>query len=325
MRRNPFYKRAIFTLLFILPLSLCRMASAEGKDYFRPRICLKLTGGLGRIAVGDLNTHLESFNNNYEFKYLRENSPESITGEIKTLDNRINDWEAELRLDLSSRFSFGISTSWPFRLRNESSLTDEVYFWWYRVTTLTVKPEVRAGFPVRLSIYYGLPFIFRTRITFSAGIGCYWARISKSQRTDEIIYMPDEYFYWSSGFWKTNWEAGVGFHGGLELEYSLTRNLAIVVEAQGRYVKIGNIKGVYQGESSENPGRISNQKGTVWFFWILPDPEGICSRYTEFYSLAISEEPPNEIWMMPEITEVRKAIIDLSGFSLRVGIKIKLI
>jgi hypothetical protein len=119
-------------------------------------------------------------------------------------------------------------------------------------------------------------------------------------------------------YWKTDYKANLGFHGGIGMEYSLTKNLGLVLEVQGRYVKIKNLKGFIQSEDSHFIGRISKRKGYLWSYKISE------WDFRSYYNLDISEEPPRGSIPEISISEVRKAIIDLSGFSLRIGLRIRL-
>ncbi len=92
------------------------------------------------------------------------------------------------------------------------------------------------------------------------------------------------------------------------MEYSLTKNLALVVEAQGRYARIKNLKGTVQNGTNPQGGSLYYFSWTIEGAWIMPH-----------HSLEIFEKPPCAIFGKGD-----KAILDLSGLSLRIGIKIKL-
>jgi len=315
--------KVISIIIFISWAYLSNITFSEEKRG-KLRLSIKLTGGWGYTSIGDINSHLESFNN-YVNNYARYYGRESITGGIEKLDNFMHDWEAELRLELSPKFALGISTSGASHKKNESSLTyregvlsapeHPIYGEW--IYTYTFKSEVKAQMPVRLSIYYRLPFVFKTNIIFYSGIGYYSANVSKYEKLD--LSIDSEYPSWRWEHWKTDHKANLGFHGGIGMECSLTKNLALVLEAQGRYVKIKNLRGTLQREDSHNGGKIYEEKGTLWYFKWAWYGKG-------YYRLDISEESPSR-WGTPpgySISNVRKAIIDLSGYSIRIGLRIRL-
>lgn len=318
-------KGTIWPMLFVLIIFLSRIVCSEEKEKFKPRFSIKLTGGWRYVSIGDVNSHLESFNNSYDFEYARLNNPESISGEITQLNNHIYDWEAELRMDISSKFALGISTSGAIRKRNESSLTyvekfygiEEFYDGGEWTSIFTFRPEVKAQVPVKLSIYYRLPFVFKTNIIFYSGIGYYSANVSKYEKLD--LSIDSEYSYWRWEHWKTDHKTNLGLHGGIGIEYNLSKNLALVAEAYGRYARIRNLIGTLQKENSDSVGRIYESQATLWYFKWACYGKG-------YYRLDISEESPSRWGIILEcsISNVRKARIDLSGFSVRMGIRIKL-
>lgn len=301
--------KVISVIIFISWVYLSNITFSEEKRG-KLRLGIKLTGGWGYTLIGDINTHLESLNNIETF--------ESATGEITKLKNWSPDWEAELRLNISRSFGISLATSGVINQKNESHLVmTGPGIWGGWTDTFIFKPEAKARMPVKLGMYYNFPIISRINVFSTAGIGYYSASISNYRKFHKIVSPPGE-SYWMSEYWKTDYKANLGFHGGIGMEYSLTKNIGLVLEVQGRYVKIKNLKGFIQSEDSHSIGRISKRTGYLWSYKISAWDFG------SYYNLDIDEEPP---WgSIPEISisEVRKAIIDLSGFSLRAGIRIKL-
>ncbi len=316
MRIYVFTKKRL-TILSLLLASLMfftRTSHSEEKEDFKKEFSLKITGGWGRIAIGDMNTKLESFNNNSVFEYARLYYPDLISGEIRTLNNRIPDWEFELRMDLSPRFALGISTSVPFHLKNESSIIytirggagDQTH-------TFVFRPEIKTWLPIKLGIYYSLPFNSRAGVVFNAGIGSYSVKVSE-YKTLEIIF-PSGGSYWENRYWKASSNVSFGFHIGIGIEYSLTKNLVVVLESQGTYARVKRLKGIMRYEYDW--GGIFEEEGTLYYFSMYDGWIG-----AGYNDLEVWDEPPE--LTLKWISNTRKAILDLSGFSLRVGIIIKL-
>lgn len=308
--------RVIFRLLLlsILCLLLVRPLQAEEKRPFWSRFSLKLTGGGGFIAVGDMNNHLESINKNDNFKYWRKHDPTSISGEIKKLNNWGYDFELELIMNINPKFSVGLATSAPFRRSNESSILFPANYdrgIGPQTIEMDYRPEIRLSFPIKLSLYYSWLSTTRFKTNIVGGIGYYPNSISE--------YYMHKIFPYGSSFLKTvtvsyDWSAKgkhpFGLHAGIGLEYSLNEEFSLVADIQGRFIRIGNLRGQKEYRQSSERIRVA---GTLLYHTIW-DP-GIDASYDE---LVISEtyDPGNE--------NVRKAILDLSGFSLRVGVKINL-
>lgn len=155
--------------------------------------------------------------------------------------------------------------------------------------------------PFKLGLYYSLFSNSKINILLNSGFGYYGIDISERR---EVKILPI-YRYSAETFiryWEANSNGSVGFHGGIGFEYNISDHLAIVCECQARYVKISNIKGSTNGT-----------KGTLFLY------NDVYSRIiptSEHLDLGIFERKPDPTF--------DKAVIDLSGFSLRVGIRIKL-
>jgi hypothetical protein len=302
-------------ILLAFCVFLIKPGSAEEKKPFKPRFSLKVTAGLGsRIPIGDVNDCLESFNNNEVFEAHRESETGQVVGEIKTLDTRIFHGEAELRFDLTSRISFGIATSAPIHKRNESSVTYTILGWaGPQVMTWTFKPEIKVSYPIRLSAYYTLPVIPRLNISIGGGVGFYSAKVSQPLRF-EITYPVggSSWFTWDQEA-KRNF--AFGFHGNVVFEYLLNNKLALVGEFQYRLGKISGFKGTIKHEN--NHGDKSEESGTLYYF-----TEWNYFIGTRHATLEIFETPPEGgvRW----INDLREAALDLSGYSIRMGINVRL-
>ena len=101
---------------------------------------------------------------------------------------------------------------------------------------------------------------------------------------------------------KAHSDGNVGFYGGIGFEYNISNRLAIVFEGQVRHIKISDLKGSEGG-----------LEGTLYLFeneWseIVPG-----SKHSD---LRIFKNEPG--------ISYDKAVIDLSGFSLSAGLRIKL-
>jgi hypothetical protein len=308
-------RRAIIWVLTI-NLLFCITSIAFSKEgRYKPGFSIKLTYGTNRYSWGDINECLESFNNNELFEYMRSYFPELISGEIIKLDNFASDWEAELRIDITRRFALSLAISETIIRKNESSLTyidrhligDQISAWTY-------KPEVKVSTPVKLGIYYTLPFGSKININFNAGIGCYSAKVSEYMR-HEVTFISGE-SEWTVLDWETYPKTVCGFHGGIGLEYSLMKNFALVVEVQRRNVKLKDLKGIWQYEGKHSEG-VHEEKGTLYYYnmWDL-------RLGTRYDNLKVWERPPDfSIW---DMRDIRKAVLDLTGYSFRMGIRIRL-
>ncbi|MFQ6069937.1 MAG: hypothetical protein ACE5LC_05355 [Candidatus Aminicenantales bacterium] len=324
LKKNFLHRRFKFllTLLLILAffLSLKCMGS-PGEKKFKPKFSIKsikLTHGQGRIVVGDINRVLNSFNNNETFEWLREHRPELISGEIRPLDNRIYDLELELLMEanfLPPAFSLSLAASlFPFSTKNESSLT-YIYRTWRgdEINKFTFNPELRVWTPFRTGVSYLLLSISLINIRVNGGIEFHSAKFSENSRL--VVTYTSGNTEWG-GFYLKASQLFFGLQGGIELELNLLRNFALVVEAEGSFAKLRNLKGELQCEHM-NKGMYWEEKGSLWIcnFWN--------NRFgARIHAFEISKGRPGGGIILK--SDVRKAILDLSGYSFRIGARIRL-
>jgi hypothetical protein len=305
-----------FKCKFLFVASLCLVLVKPGytqeKKSFWSRFSLKLAAGvISAGSLDDVNDALESFNNNEVFDSLRKANSDLLIGQIETLDNQAFDWEAEIRFDLTQRIGFGMAVAAPFHAQKESNLTYMViYDDGLYVRTWSYKPEVKVSSPIKLSVYYSYSFIPRLNISIGAGAGVYPSKIAQTIRRVEI---------WSEGEYPLNYDLktkrnfALGYHGTAALEYSLSDRLAVVAEFQMRRIRISSLTGNEKGPDLW--GGYYDVNGTLYYY-STRNPN-IGASYTK---LRIFEDPvPDD----PSLVGLREAVLNLSGYSIRIGIRIR--
>ena len=302
-----------------LCLLLIRPCYPAEKKPFWSRFSLKLTGGGGFAAIGDMNSHLKSINKNETFEYWRKHDPTSIAGEIKALDNWGYDSEIELRIDLGPRLSIGITVAMPFRRRNESTLSfaaREERGLGGQTTEIHYRPEIKLAMPIKTSLYYLLREGTRLKVYLMGGIGYYPGKLAEYYRHTITNFggFPELAEHWVSLDWNAKGRYPFGVHGGLGIEYPVSKSLFLVMDIQTRYVRIGNLQGSSDYRGSD--GTYVEEKGSLFYF-TYGDP-GIKTSYKCLDVWATSEKAG------ARLGDFRKAVLDLSGFSLRVGVRINL-
>lgn len=308
-------KERIWILLLISLIFLSGVIFPEERKTRNLGYSIKLTFGKRYVQIGDVNRALESFNNNELFEWSRVYTPDQISGEIKTLNNNCLDWEVELRKHISPNLSLSFAISLvPVFITNESSLT-----YIYRgaagdqTSAFTFNPKI-AWIPLKLGLCYSLLHFSKIQVILSAGVGCYITKVSQSKKLHETYPLGgSEWVVWH---WKAHGVKGPSYYGGISVEYSITRKLAIVAEVQAMHAKMKNLKGK-EWKESEFFGIHGEEKGTLYYF--NKRDLGIGARYDD---LTVWEEPP--FASLEDITNVRKAVLDLNGYSVRAGIRIKL-
>ncbi|MGB9005458.1 MAG: hypothetical protein WCB96_07035, partial [Candidatus Aminicenantales bacterium] len=153
--------------------------------------------------------------------------------------------------------------------------------------------------PLRLGLYFTLPAGAMVNINFHAGLGYYLTKMSYDFRIS------------AAGTWnlytvKTD-ASGLGFHGGIGLEFKLLPAISLFFEGQGRYASIGGFKGSI--EVSDSYGGHSSENGKLYYYKFTELPLGT------FPVILVNDTVPSG----SGTTDVRTANIDFSGFSAVAG------
>jgi len=298
-----------FFLGFILLFSILFLAGfclSDDRKSPAPKFSLKLTGGTRYAAGGDLNEYLDSFNQRPD-----------ICGKVGKLANWSNDWEVELRIRLSSRIELGLATSGFFNKKNPSSIFQyggdigdpEIIKSDSRIEFV---PEIKAAMPLGLNLYYSLCPASRINLFVDLGLGWYAGKMTK--KYIDTTFQSDGGTYFGTLYWSVDNDFSLGFQGGLGLEYGVTDELALVVELQGRFARISSLKGKMRVMSNNS---LSEGTGTLYYYqwaWFGTGP-----WYRE---LLVNENPPEGAFF--SVKDVREARLDLSGFALRIGLRVRL-
>ena len=311
------------TLLLGLPL----IAFPAGKEGWVPKFSLRLTAEGGSLAIGDLNTQLRSFNNNLEFESIRRDRPVDamVDGTIDSLGRYFAGWEGELLIGVGQRFTVGIALSGSRVHKSDESLLKVTKnyvnptFTYYETLEYLYRPEFKVAAPIKLKLYYHLSPGARTSIYFVGGAGYYRGKLSEEFRHWDTL-LPDSelpgFARWKRQNWETESKAGIGLHAGVGLESRLTARLALTLEVQGRYARIGDLRATQVYEDSYP----HYEESSGWLYYFTE--EDLLIWGARYVHLTVWDVPPDgSIGFM---ADVRKASLNLSGISLRLGIKVRL-
>lgn len=308
-----FYRASLVCVVLLLFESVGTISAAEKKPAKRA-FSLVIRGGAESFAVGDMNTTLSSTDAYYW--WLRLAAPDDIAGEIAEVSGRFKDWEAEFQWAPWKGLSIGVALSGPVRLSDKSSLS----YLYDDTTTYFVKSGIRAAAPVKFSLYYSLPIFSNVKLVINGGVSLYHARMTQ---TYEWLhrYLDDTQNVGSYHFDVTGNKAG--YHCGLGLEYKLNDRFSLMAESQWRFAKIKSLKGssdlysklfYVQGDnfiSSES----DSQSGYLYHY-LVADFAGFQQE-----ELGVYADPST---IANEVSGLRKAFLDLSGFTFRIGLRIGL-
>jgi len=254
-------------------------------------IKLKLSGSLLFLDQDHINRTV----NDWE-EWLKRGGLNSIgwiykQGEIKNL-NFGTAFEGEFLISFTPHLAAGLGTGFIYAEQSEddTSLTLErdssvAYF---------VKPIKINVFHTNFSAYYFHSLADKLRMYVRGGVGFVWAKYVEREGTKASV----PYF---------NQEAtdhSQSFLSSLGLSYEATSFMQFFIEGEARFLKLNGFKG------ENNDG----ESGGLYFFEEY-DP-GL-----EFWraKIGIMSEIPSE----PNIRSVEEVVVNLSGFSVKIGFIIK--
>jgi len=297
-------KMGVWLGLFFFLVALTDFGISADDTKFKPGFHLKLTGGLYQAAIGDMNNHLRSMNDYYRRYYQSEGS-----GEIRTL-HWSDEWQLELLWDASSKIRWGLAANYA-RLKNESTFFG-AYIQDYRIDhEIIFRPQIDVVAPVKLSLYYSIYSNRKINILVHSGVGVYSAKM-KEEKIKNFIY-PGGGVYFDNRSWSVTSKPSLGWHGGISAEYGIARNLAFTAELQGRYLKMNDLRGSVEYTTNFGTGWPIVEGGSLHFFAMGED----------YYDLDIPLPAHAMVYGLPQYLE-RKAVLDLSGLSFRVGIRVRI-
>lgn len=282
---------------------------AQERAHRGPAVSMKLAAGIGHLKVGDLNSHIRSFD-----EYMSGRLVYYSGGKMEGIGRTVPDLEGEIRLDLNSRFSLALGFGYlsgsnksvfqtagvfPLFLANGSMSLSE----------FVLEPRIRA-FPLKLGLTYSLPIASRVELIMNGGMGVYISEASLV-KVHEIHSLaeptiPEEPVISNRYDVQGN---GLGFHGGVGLEYRLARGLWLALDCQGRYAKVGKLSGTRVHWNSWNQTQ-GEDEGVLYV--------GVRDMTAEGYGencpdLAVSPSP-----------SMKRAALDFSGISVTIGIRVRL-
>ena len=286
-------KLAVLSMLLFAIFTLTGMSQAQG---FR----LKLTSGYGTMTTGDYNSFgagLDSLLSTLEALGA------TTEGEF----NKINpgfEYEAEFILSLPAGFGVGVGVGYIQRSKmTELSASIPLI----GSASASIEPKITA-IPINLSAYYFTPGIAPLKFFVYGGIGYYYGRLTADIRENSTL--PT---FWSEQEGRLK-DQGFGLHGGVGLEFKVALKIALFIEGRAKYCKLKSWNGDATYEDSD--GNTGDEVGSMWYFEELDQNYGSGEW---FPGTTIATSPPSG----PDIRNVRKFEVNLSGVSLRTGIRIK--
>ena len=282
MRKKGFVLGVCLLLLLLLPgLNKAEEEKAASKKI---NFAVKLSAGMNYLALGDINAHLKGFSDFFKDQARLEDK--TAEGEFKKIHLEL-DFEGDVIVYLTPQFGISLGSGYIYGKKGKD--VNKIIS---VGKTFSVEVKVSA-IPVRLGAYYSLPISSKAQFFLNGGVGYYFAKWSEDWPELSLSKEANA--------------SGIGFYGGLGFEFNLASNIAFVIEAKGRYAKIGGFEG-----TSKDTFFQYTKEGKLYYFEWFP------WTYKWYPMIDISKEEPSG----DRIRNIREAKVDFSGFTLRAGIKI---
>ena len=293
MRIIYFVKKIIgFTVMFCIIITSAAFSDTTSDH----KIGLKIAGGISNLSGTDYDA------SDWGWDYLRKVTMENQGGTYAWEQNSLDwGWEmaGEIIFNLSSRFA--LSGGVGFITGNSNSKGTTVL---EGVTTINETDLKAKAVPLTAGIYYFLPVSPKSRLSLGVGVGYYFASFSRNYVNEDVgIYRIDGVFKGSGG--------DLGLHGGIGFEYDLSKSVVIVIEGFGRYAKISGFEGTREQIDSNNWS--DTWEGKYYYSDRQHSSDILLPR--------VNLTDPSSIG---NAINIRDYETDFSGFTIRIGLKIRI-
>ena len=264
-------------------------------------VSIKFYGGGSYLSGGDINEHLMGINNRWnDLSFIDFKGPEP-----KYMHMGFN-LGGEAIINVSPRLGIGFGAGYM-----QASKVNKLKSIWYGIYQYedTHNPKMSV-IPLTLSMYCYLPMGKRINFAVIAGAGYYLGKFNWN-----YDWVMSEGVSSYEEMWKGKSNA-LGFHGGLGLEFNFSSRIAFVIEGIGRYAKLSRLKGEFTSELKTGEVIADTVKDSVLWYYDYH----VYFTNKEYPTLHIGRDKPSG----SEYKNVREGEINLSGFSIRAGIRIKI-
>ena len=274
---------------------------------FSQESVIKLSGGLGFAVGGDLNKTIQGLSD------LRRDL-DGAAGELSPVHWGMN-FEVEFIHYYTPNIGLGLGVGY-FRASKQSGPSSsefDVPGVFSMGSQYSIKPEISAV-PITLNIHYLLAAGSKLRFDFHAGIGYYLTKLDFSGK--DVLH--DSFFdqiseHWTEDTTFSSTKGGLGFQAGVGFEFVVGPRLAIVCDIFGRWATVSSFKGRYAYKESGD--YTWEESASDYYFWLYEErfDSSTYAQY-DFYT----EKPEGE-----GITNARQGSVDLTGFGITLGFRIK--
>ena len=277
----------IFTLLSLFLLAVFS---------YPLELSLKISGSLSYFNPEHINRNLHGREEFLKKLAFATESWSDAEGEVKDLHYGIS-FEGEFLFSLSSRLSIGLGAGYIYAEATEekTGITIERA----EDTLFSVHPTKINAFPLNFCGYYFFPLRSQLKLYIRGGLGLLWAKYIERIG----IWIRPENSFFQVNYQKATAQ-GTSFFSGLGLSYEAYPDIHFFIEAEAKLAKISKFQNkVQEGEE------------TTLFFYEQYNPS---LEFWQAKNILHKEKPSGD-----DFREVEEVVVDLSGFSVKIGITIK--
>ena len=260
------------------------------------QISFRISGSLSYISPDHINQTLHGREGFLIKRSSLRDDWTYIGGEVRDV-HLATSFEGEIILGLNSRLAVGIGTGLLFLEATEEKTG--IIIQRPQDTFTGVHPTEINAYPLRLSIYYFLPVKEQLKLYIRGGGGLIW-----------IKYVERKGFWYepANNFRQTLEQKaaalGYTFFSGLGFMWEANEFMGFFIETEASLSKISGFRG-------DTPGRTTE---TLYFLEEYEESTDFWQAKTRL----LKEQPSGQ-----GVRSVEEAVVDLSGFSLKLGFTIK--
>lgn len=280
---------------------LCLAAAlAAAGPAFTQSVSFKLTGGLAWINGGDFNAGVTGES------ALIAATAQSTSGGLKGLsDGPFGHLEIITRL--SSRLSLGFGGGYG-RVSSVSQVASHGLDAGGTYDAMTAYNARVSVLPFFANLHYHIPLSSKFALDAFAGPVFTVVQVNIANPTTSTTNALNQLITFTAS------QTALGGQGGLGLSCGLSNGIALILDGLYRFGRVSDLQGNWVQSGSNSAGPISGSSST-YFMWIYrTGTNGAYSRIGFF-----DEPGPTD----SSATGAKKATIDISGFVVSAGLKIR--
>lgn len=283
-------KKSLAIALFLL------MAAARA---YPQDVSFKLMGGMTWVQGDDYNKGIAG-----AWQLIRDSSA-TVTGNYRGFKNAPS-FQVEIVTHWGKRIAVGLGGGY-FQIANSDLVTSQgtTADSSYTIST-TIKPQLSV-IPFYLNVYYKINITSAISLHAFAGPAFQIVQFSSQRQTTSTLGSLTELETFKAS------SPSLGYQAGASLTVRIARGLALVADGFYRNGRASNFSGNWLLSSSSATGQV-NKSSSTYAFWYYTFVPGASYPAIGFFDVT---GPSGD-----GISGVRKADINLSGFTLTAGLRI---